>query len=158
MKCNILLRAFSHSSKKSREDETDGNTFDNLYHTGFIFHVRSHLFSLKQLAAESMLSGVSWVASLVWRSTSCLASEVKKTWETKYFCSTISGGFNISLYHLNFPFESIHKLPFAGTMNPSCLCSLCLRVRDSYMIWQMKWISWWTKKCVCHFCQAGWKR
>lgn len=59
VKCNILLRAFSRSM---REDETDGNTFDNFYHTGFIFLVQSH-FPLKQLSSQSKLSGISWEAS-----------------------------------------------------------------------------------------------
>lgn len=146
-----------HIQAKGREDETDGNTFDNFYHTGFIFHVQSHFLPLKQLSAESMLSGMSWVASLVLRSTSCLASKVRKTWETKYFYSTISGDL---IYHYFTP--TFHMNPFISY----CLqkpeipldSALCLGVRDSYMIWQMKWISWWTKKCVCHFCQGGWKR
>lgn len=48
-----------HIQARGSEDETDGNTFDNFYHTGFIFHAQSYFFALKQLSAEAMLSGMS---------------------------------------------------------------------------------------------------
>ncbi len=105
-----------HIQAKRREDETDGNTFDNFYHTGLIFHVQSHFLPLKQLSAESMLSGMSWVASLVLRSTSCLASKARKTWETKYFYSTISEDL---IYHY-----------FASTFHMNPFISCCLQKKQ----------------------------
>lgn len=56
------------------------------------------------------------------RRTSCLASKVRKTWERKYFYSTIFEGFNTLCPHHNFPFESIHKLLFATTKSPPGVC------------------------------------
>lgn len=62
---------------------------------------------------DNILGGI---LDLRW--TSCLASKVRKTWERKYFYSTILEGFNTLCPHHNFLFESIHKLLFVTTKSP----------------------------------------
>lgn len=102
----FCLRLFHiQAVRERREDETDGNTFDNFYHTGFIFHVQPHFSLLNSSLQFTMLSAMSWVASLVFRSTSCLTCKVKQKWERKYFYSTILGDliydYFIPTFHVN---------------------------------------------------------
>lgn len=99
-----------------------------------------------------MTSGLGWHLGFKIDQLSRLQSgeDVRK----KIFLQPILGDLILTTtFHLN-PFVSCclqrPEIPFESAH--------CLGVRTSYLIWQLRWNALWTKKCVCHFCQGGWKR